>query len=91
MRRQSEQSAKGLAEQARAAADISAATANVARQIALITRANKEQADAVNANHVTLEELRRLGQRATSEITNAGLGPVLAQGSRQPAEPPTRR
>ena len=44
IRRQTDQTNKGMAEQARAAAELTTATRNVAKQMALITRANKEQA-----------------------------------------------
>ena len=56
MRRQSDQASKGLAEQVRAAAEVSDATRNVARQISLIMRANREQSENAGA---VLETLSR--------------------------------
>jgi len=77
MRRESEQTSKGLAEQARAAAEVSDATRNVARQISLIVRANREQSENAAASLETLTELRRMGERATDELRTTSAAPTL--------------
>jgi methyl-accepting chemotaxis protein len=82
MRRQSEQTSKGLAEQSRAAADVGSATHNVARQVTAIVRANREQSENAEATLVTLAELRRLGERSTKGVRDAGLAPALAERAR---------
>jgi methyl-accepting chemotaxis protein len=46
IRRQSEQTSKGVSEQSKAALDVSAATHNITKQIAFVTRANLDQAAA---------------------------------------------
>jgi methyl-accepting chemotaxis protein len=78
MRRLSDQTSKGLAEQARAAAEVSDATRNVARQISLIVRANREQSENAGAALETVSELRRLGDRAIEELRASGADPALA-------------
>jgi methyl-accepting chemotaxis protein len=78
MRRQSEHTSKGLAEQARAAAEISDATHNVARQIALMVRSNREQSENAAAAAETMSELRRLSERARAEVQAAGVVPAIA-------------
>jgi methyl-accepting chemotaxis protein len=82
MRRQSEQTSKGLAEQSRAASDVGSATHNVARQVAAIVRANREQSENASAALETLAELRRLGERATTAVRDAGLAPALTERAR---------
>jgi excinuclease UvrABC nuclease subunit len=66
------------AEQARAAAEISEATHNVARQIGLIVRANREQSENAAAAQETIGELRMLSERAREEVRAAGVAPAIA-------------
>ena len=100
MRRQGDQTSRGLAEQSRAASDIGVATNNVARQVAMIVRANREQSENGTTMLATLAELRRIGDRATQEVRDSGLAPVLAERTRStaaaslgtpPSSPATRR
>ena len=56
---------------------MSDATHNVARQISLIVRANREQSENAGAALETLSELRRLGDRATEELRAMGVDPAL--------------
>ena len=77
IRRQSDQTSRGLAEQSRAAADIQQATRNVARQIGMMVSANREQSENARAALETLAELRRLEQRSTRAVQDAGLSALL--------------
>ena len=64
IRRQTDQTSKGMAEQTRAAAELTSATRNVAMQMGLIMRANKEQAEAVASAAQQLTEAQRAGANA---------------------------
>jgi methyl-accepting chemotaxis protein len=91
MRRQSEQTSRGLAEQSRAASDISSATQNVSRQISLLVRANREQSENAVHSRASLEELRRISERATKSIRDAGLASLVgAQERPSPSGPVSR-
>ncbi len=72
IRRQSDQTAKGLAEQTKAVSDISDATRNVAKQIAMITRANRQQATDATSVLNTITELKRVGGVALRGAEDTG-------------------
>ena len=70
-------------------ADIGAATQKVARQVAMMVRANREQSESAAAMLATLGELRRVGERATQEVRDAGLAAALAERARPLGSSPT--
>jgi hypothetical protein len=71
--------------------EIGDATRNVAKQVALIVRANREQSEVAAATQETFGELRRLGDRAAEEVRAIGVAPAVAtlladRARRAPAE-----
>jgi methyl-accepting chemotaxis protein len=63
IRKQSEQSARGLAEQARAATEIHAATANIARQMQLMSQADVAQQAVDHVQELGTLKKARTGAR----------------------------
>jgi len=66
MRQQADQAARALKEQARAMKDMTTASANTARQIKMITHANREHSTAAGGILTELGELRRIAERNAS-------------------------
>jgi hypothetical protein len=71
IRRQTDQTSKGLAEQARAAAALTSASHNVATQVGLITRTNAQQSANLGTLMQNLSEARRIGQGAVQGARDA--------------------
>ena len=66
MRIQTEQAAKATAEQARAITDLSDASNNIAKQIKLISRANREHSVAAGGFLASLGEIKGITERNAS-------------------------
>jgi methyl-accepting chemotaxis protein len=89
IRRQTDQTTRGMAEQSRAAADLITATRSVATQVVLITRANKEQSEATASLAHNLTEARRLGLSAAQGARDTTLlTQQLVERARSLSQPP---
>ena len=62
-----------MAEQARAVGEIAQASQNVARQVGLVTRANKQQSASASSVLDTLTEMKRLGATASRGAQDTGV------------------
>jgi methyl-accepting chemotaxis protein len=67
MRQQSDQAAKALKEQTRTIKEMSGVGENIAKQIALITRANREHSVGSSAILDGLIEIRQIAERSLQE------------------------
>lgn len=67
MRQQSDQAAKALKEQSRTIREMSSVGENIAKQIALITRANREHSVGSAAILDGLIEIRQIAERSLQE------------------------
>ena len=70
-RKQSEQTARAIAEQSRAMKDVTAGTQNVSKQIALITRANRDHSNVAGSLHEFLDTGTRESGRARPQAKAA--------------------
>lgn len=68
MRRQAEQVAKSMREQTQGVENMTMATQNVAKQINLITRANREHSVIGEKIAMTLSDIRKGSERYSIEI-----------------------
>ena len=68
IRRQSQQAARGMAEQARAAAEVSSATDNIARQIKLVTDRNRSQSVSATSVLDLLSQVQSVAEQNTQSM-----------------------
>ncbi len=71
MRRQADQVAKAMAEQARAGKDMTTAVQNIAKQITLLTRTNREHSTVVGQILAGLSDIQRIAERNTQGVQNS--------------------
>ena len=74
MRQQSEQVARAMAEQSQTTNDLTKATTNISRQIALIARANIEHSNGIDANLVALTDIRKITDRSARDAEDLLVG-----------------
>lgn len=81
MRQQADQAARALKEQARAMKDMTTASANTARQIKLITHANREHSTTATSVLTELGDVRRIADRNATgaKQTRAGTAELVRQ------------
>jgi hypothetical protein len=65
MRRQGEQTARGLVEQSRTMQELTAGSQNITKKMALLTRANREYAAGVAQLHTQLRSMRQANVEKT--------------------------
>jgi hypothetical protein len=81
MRRQSEQVARAVAEQARAARDMTTAAQSISKEIGLITRSNRQHVTSAEQVLGTLTDIRRITERNARgvEATLGGTANLIAR------------
>ena len=95
MRRESDQAARALTEQARGLKDMTTATQNTAAQIKLITHANREHSTVAGRVLDQLRDIRKITDRNARDVneTRGNTAELLrhADGSRRPRRRRTER
>jgi methyl-accepting chemotaxis protein len=83
MRSQADQTSRGVTEQARAMKDMTAAARNTAKQIKLITQANKDNAAVSGSLLTALGEIRQITERNVSGVkrTRGGTEDLLLRAN----------
>jgi hypothetical protein len=87
MRQQGDQLAKAIAEQARAARDMTAATTSISKEVGLITRSNRQHLTSAEQVLGTLTDIRQVTERNAQGVKATLSGTTnLIERARQLAE-----